>query len=156
MCIRDSDKIKQLEISSQERERELNLKDLIADTEIDRKKLEAYFIGAGNAKTVEFTKHLEGLALATGVTEKKTLNYEAISGLPSSGVVSAIRYKVDASGKWQNIYYFLQEIENLPTVMLLNGVSLSFNTPQTASPETKAVSSRWSASLDFSVAQLKN
>jgi len=150
-----NNKVKQLDISSQERERELNLKDSIADSKVERERLEQYFVGAGNAETVKFTQYLENLALEMGVTQNKTLNYESIVGLESSGVVSAIRYKFTISGKWSSVYNFIQAIENLPRVVTINNVSLNLNSAEVTEKDVKPVGRVWGAELDFSVAKLK-
>jgi hypothetical protein len=148
-----NDKVKQLDISSQSREKTLNLQDSIVSSESEREKLAAYFVGAGDASTVEFTKYLENLALETGVTQKKSLAYEPVNGLESSNVVSAIRFKFNVSGKWANILAFLQAIENLPKVVSVNNVS--FNMNSTLRGVNKSAGQNWSADLDFSVVKLK-
>ncbi len=150
-----NDKIKQLEISSQKREEELTLKDSVSSTKLDREKLMGYFVGPGDSETVEFTKFLEDLAKKMNVTQKKTLEYEAIKELSTSEAVSSIRYRFNISGSWNNVFNFLLAIESLPKVSLLSGVSLN------SSSETPSAGGRgdnkviWSADLDFSVAKLK-
>jgi hypothetical protein len=150
-----NNKVKQLNISSQERERELNLRDSIADSKAERERLEQYFVGAGNAETVKFTKYLEDLALEMGVTQSKTLNYEPVIGLESSSVVSTIRFKFSISGKWANVYNFQKAIENLPKVVTLNSVSLSLSTNEETDKDIKSTGKIWNADLDFSVINLK-
>lgn len=150
-----NDKVNQLNISSQKRERELALKDFIVSSSLDREKLAGYFIGAGNAETVEFTKYLEDLALVAGVTQKKSLNYEAISELDSAEVVSAIRFKFNVSGKWENVFTFIQLVENLPKVLSLNSVFLNVSSEAVSVKDVKSGRKVWSADLDFSVAMLK-
>lgn len=140
-----NDKVKQLNISSQERERQLNLRDSVANSKVEREKLLGYFVGAGNLETVVFTKYLEDIASQAGVTQSKSLNYEPIAGFPSSETLTSIRFKFNVSGRWANVFTFLQEIENLPKAAALNNVSLNVSTGNT-----------WSADLDFSVAKLKN
>lgn len=147
-----NDKVKQQDISSMERLKELTLKDSIANSEAERKELGEYFVGAGNIETVEFTKYLESLAAEAGVTEKKTLGYEPVGELASSGVLTAIRYKINISGKWPNVYNFLRAVESLPKVSYLNAVSFSLNSEST---DVKSVGKVWSADLDFSVVKLK-
>jgi hypothetical protein len=150
-----NNKVRQLDISSQERERELMLKDSIVSTKEEREKLITYFVPAGDAETVEFTKYLEKLALNMGVTQKKSLNYEPVSDLPSSDIVSAIRYKFIISGKWSNVYNFLLAIENLPKVLIINGINLNVSVVEDSATSTKVVGKIWSAEIDFSVVKLK-
>ncbi|OHA46453.1 MAG: hypothetical protein A2541_00595 [Candidatus Taylorbacteria bacterium RIFOXYD2_FULL_36_9] len=149
-----NNKIRQLDISSQERLKELSLKDLIVSSETERKDLTDYFVGAGNAETVEITKYLENLAMEMGVTQRKTLDDDIISGLSSSETVSAIRFRLNVSGRWSNVFNFLQAIERLPKVLSLNSAILSVNSEATAIKE--AGNKIWSADLDFSVVKLKN
>lgn len=150
-----NDKVKQLDISSQEREKELNLKDSISNSKTEREKLGGYFVGAGNAETVEFTKYLEDLAKEKGVTQSKTLSYESVSGMNSSDAVSAIRYRFNVTGRWNNVYSFLQAIENLPKVSYLNSVSLNLVSEPVTAKDSRVVARIWSADLDFLVVKLK-
>ena len=140
-----NNKVKQLETSSQEREKALSLKDSVLSSVTEREELLKYFVGSGNAETVKFTKFLEDLALGMNLTQKKTLEYESVSGVGGSEVVSIIRFRFVVSGKWLNVYNFLQAIENLPKVASLNSTSLNYN----------SLEKNWSADLDFSVAKLK-
>ena len=141
-----NDKVKQLDISSQERLKALTLKGLISSSETEREKLNQYFVGAGNAETVIFTKYLENLALESGVTQAEALSYEPAKGMEASNIVSAIRFRFDVSGHFSNVFHFLQAVENLPKLGYLNSVTLDYNA------DTKV----WSASLDFSILKLKN
>jgi hypothetical protein len=152
-----NDKVRQLEISSQERLKELSLKDSVVSSEEERKKLAEYFVGSGNAETVDFTKYLEDLAKSFNITQKKTLNYEPVNELKSSDVVSAIHYTFQIYGRWSDIFNFIQAIENLPKVSFLNGVALNLSPEGVTNKEmTKTVEKNWSAILDFSVIKLKN
>lgn len=141
-----NNKVRQMNISSQERERELNLKDSIVSTEGGRVELEKYFIPAGDVATVNFTKFLEALALETGVSHEKTLNYEVVKDMEKSEIVSAVRFRFNISGSWSNVFKFIQLVESLPKISYINNVSFYY------SPEGK----NWSAALDFSVVKLKN
>jgi len=140
-----NNKIKQLNISSQERERELNLKDAIQGSKLGREELEKYFVPAGNAETVVFTKFLEGLAAAAGVTQSKTLDYSPVVGLENSGLISALHFRFTVSGSWVNVFNFLRAIENLPKVSIVNSVSFYHDSG----------GKNWSADLDLSVIKLK-
>ena len=151
-----NDKVKQLDFSSQERERMMSLKDSIASTKLERGTLNGFFVGASNAAVVDFTKSLENLALENGVTQRKTLNYEPLSGLESSSMLSSIRFRLTVSGNWTNVYTFLQAIENLPKVMSLNSVALSANLANPSAGDSLVRGQSWTADLDFSVAKLTN
>jgi len=151
-----NDKIKQLNISSQQRENELNLKDSIIDSKLGREKLAEYFVGSGDAETVEFTKYLENLAKEVGVIQKKTLEYEMVKGFESSEVISSIHYKFNITGSWASIFNFLLIIENLPKAISLNSVSFNVNTGVALEKEIDYVNKGWSADLDFSVVKIKN
>ena len=83
-----NDKVSQLNTSSFERERELNLRDSVAGTKLDREKLSGYFVSAGNLETLEFTKYLEDLARENQVKQTKVLSLEPLRGMESSSVVS--------------------------------------------------------------------
>jgi len=148
-----NNKIKQSDISSQLRLKELSLKDLVTTSEYDRERLQRYFVGAGDTHTLEFTKYLENLAREMGVTEKKSVGYEEAVGFGSSDTVSAIRYRFNISGKWSNVYSFLKAIENLPKVSYLN--SVNFNLSQDAI-QINTSGKIWTADIDFSVLKLKN
>jgi hypothetical protein len=142
-----NDKVKQIDISTQEREREMILRDLLANTKEQREKLNLYFIGAGNAETVEFTEYLENQAKITEVTQKKSLAHDELKELGVSEEVSVIRYKFNVSGGWTNVFNFLITIENLPKVGYLDTVIFNANSD-------KNLGKTWSADLDFSVVKL--
>jgi hypothetical protein len=145
-------KVSQLEISSAERLKEINLKDSISNSEIEREKLNTYFVGAGNVETVEFTKFLEKLALENGVTQQKTLSYEPLPNFGGAEILSGIRYKMNISGRFTNVYNFLLAIENLAKVSGINNVSFNLNSNNNSTKEAGAV---WSGDLDFFVVKLK-
>jgi len=150
-----NDRVSQLDISSQEREKELGLREGIISSKAEREKLAGYFVGEGNVETVEFTKYLEDLALKNNLTQSKSLNYEPVSGLESSSVVSAIRFRFTIMGKWTNIFTFLQLIENLPKVLSLDSVSLSTSLDGDLAKEIRPEARIWQADLDFTVVKLK-
>ena len=144
-----NDKIRQIDISTQERGREMVLRDLIANTREQREKLSSYFVGAGNAETVEFTEYLENQAKKVGVTQKKSLAYDEVEELGVSEQISVVRYKFNVSGGWTNVFNFLGVIENLPKVGYLSTVTFNADIDKN-SPKI------WSADLDFSVIKLNN
>ncbi len=150
-----NNKVRQLNISSQKREEELLLKGLISSFSSEREKLSQYFIGMGNADVVAFTKYLEDLALNIGVSQKKTLAYEPMNELKDSETVSTIRFRFSISGKWSNVFNFLQLLENLPKVTNINSVSMFVNSEAVSIKEIKSGSKVWSADIDFSVVKLK-
>ena len=150
-----NNKIKQINISSLEREKELVLEGLVANSDSNRQELEKYFVGAGNVEAVNFTKYLEDLALEMGVSQKKSLVDEPVKGLESSKVVSSIRFRFNVSGKWEKVYNFLLAIENLPKVVLLNNVSFNINSDSVSTEGGKIIDKIWSVDLDFSVVKLK-
>jgi hypothetical protein len=150
-----NNKIKQLNISAQERVKELNLKETIVNSAENRVLLEESFVAAGNAKTVEFVSYLETLAKDTGVKyNTNSLSYEVVPELGSSESVQFIRLRASVSGSWANVFAFLQTIEKLPKISSLNSVSFNLNSDINAN--TKSTTNFWSAELDFSVAKLKN
>ena len=150
-----NDKIKQQDISSQARLKEINSKSSIDSSIAERGKLTSYFVNSGDLETVRFTKYLEDIATEKMVTQKKTLNYEPVLGLESSEFVTAIRYKFNVSGQWSNVFAFLQAIENLPKSVSLNSVSFSVNTDNVSIKDINSKGKIWSADIDFVVAKLK-
>jgi Tfp pilus assembly protein PilO len=144
-----NDKVKQIDISTKEREKEMTLKDLILKTKTEREEFDRYFIGAGNLETVKFTEYLETLAKEYKVIQKKTLVDEQLkdSDLEKSEFVSVIRYKFNITGDLANISGFLSALENMPKIGYLN--SVVFNSASEIS-KTKT----WSADIDFSVIKL--
>lgn len=140
-----NDKVRQLDISSQERERELSQKDSVASTEAERAKLAGYFVNSGNTATVDFTKYLENLALQSNVTQSKSLNYEPVTGMASSDILSVIRYRFLVTGKYENVYSFVRAVENLPKISYINSLSMNYDSSNKS----------WSADIDFSVVKFK-
>ncbi len=147
------DKENQLEISSQEREKELFLKESIINSEEKRSELEQFFVKDGNLETVKFTEYLEGLAYSMNLEHKKTLDYEPAKDLISAEFISAIRFRFSISGSWQNVFDFIRMIEKLPQISYLNTLALNVITSNIS---TKDFNNQiWSADLDFSVLRLK-
>jgi Tfp pilus assembly protein PilO len=146
-----NERVRQLAISATEREKNLKLKDSIINSEQDRLKLEQYFVGASDAETADFISRLESLAKASGLTSSiKSVSYEPINDLNSSETVSFIRFKFSLTGKWSNVFTFLQEIENLPKIVLVQNASFDVNS------DLKNTVKIWSGDIDFSVVKLKN
>lgn len=146
-----NNKVSQLELSSAERLKEINLKDSISNSEVEREKLVSYFVGPGNAETVKFTEFLENLAAENGVTQQKTLSYEPLPNGPSE-ILSGIRYKMSVTGRFASVYGFLRAVENLSKVSGVNSVSLSLNSNGDSSRGSANI---WSGDLDFLVAKIK-
>lgn len=140
-----NDQIRQSVISSQERERNLNLRDSILNSVSERSKLEKYFVGVGDAETANFISYLESEAKKVGlVSDIKSVGYEPVAEIGSSEIVSLIRFRLSVNGKWSNVFTFIQTLENLPKISTVNAISLDHN------------SGVWSAEIDFSVAKLKS
>jgi len=150
-----NDKVKQLVISSEEREKELTLKDSILSSVEEREKFDQYFVGAGDGKTADFIASLESLADQNNVSHSiKFVGYEPVGILGTSEVVSFIRFRFSVTGRWPDVFSFLQAIENLPKVITVNNITLTVGS-ELSSTNNKAVNKIWSADLDFSVAKLK-
>ncbi len=150
-----NNKIRQQDISSQARLQELQLRDSIDSSGLERDKLNNYFVGSGNLEVVAFTEYLEDLAVEKGVVQKKTLNYEALASFPSSEFVSSIRYRTNISGKWSSVFAFIQAIENLPKAVFLNNISVGVNSDINSISNIRSSDNIWSADLDFSVVNIK-
>jgi Tfp pilus assembly protein PilO len=147
------DKENQLNISTQEREKELLLRESIGNSVVNRALLEEYFVPDGNLETVKFTEYLEKLASDMNLEHKKSLDYEPASEMTNSEFVSAIRFRFNVSGSWQNVFDFLRTIENLPKISYLSGINLTMNTSDISVKDGK--NKTWSLDLDFSVIKLK-
>lgn len=140
-----NDKIRQQTLSTQEREKNFYLKESISKTEIDRAKIEKYFIGPGDVATAEFIAYLENLAKQNKLTATvRSVGYEIIPEVGNSDVVSALRFRFSVTGKWSDVFVFLQIMENIPKAVSVFSVTLN------------SASGAWTADLDFSVAKLKN
>jgi len=150
-----NDKTVQMNTLTEEKMMDTNLGESITNTEVERKMLDQYFVGPGNVDTVEFTKYLEVLAKGFNLTQKKTLNYEPAMGMESSDSVSVIRYRFDVSGKWSDVYNFIQAVENLPRAGYLNSVNLNLSSVLSPTKSINSGNKIWTANLDFSVFKLK-
>lgn len=140
-----NNKIKQQNISSQERERNLALKDSVIGTRELRLELEKYFIAPGDPQTASFVNYLEGQTKKTGLSPNiKSIDYENIETLGGDSNVLSVRLRLGAVGKWSDVYSLLIALESLPRVSFLNSVSL------------ERQSEGWSVDIDMSVAKLKN
>lgn len=140
-----NDKVKQMTISSIERERNISLKESIHVSESDRGELAKYFMGSTDADTADFIGQLENLGKQLGLTVNvKSVEYEKNPNFDSSNYLSLVRVKVGFVGKWSGVFDFLQKIERLSKTTLIHGVSLDNS------------SKIWSGDIDFSVFKLKN
>ena len=149
-----NDKVRQLVISSEEREKELTLKDSILSSVEEREKFDQYFVGAGDGKTADFIASLESIADQNSVSHNiKSVGYESVPALSSSETISFIRLRFSVSGRWANVFGFIQAIENLSKVATINSLSLTVGSDLSATGKTST--KIWTADLDFSVAKLK-
>ena len=140
-----NNEVKQLTVSTQEREFSQSLKDSILKTEKDRTKLEQYFVAAGDARTAEFINQIEVLAKSSGLTpEVRAVDYEPVATAATSSTVSLVHFKLNIVGKWDNVFNFLQTIENLTKITLVQGVTLN------------ASSALWSGDIDFTILKLND
>jgi Tfp pilus assembly protein PilO len=148
-----NNKIRQVTLSSEEREKLLALKESLTNSEEDRKLLDKYFIGSTDADTANFISYIENLAKQNGLTYNvQNVSYEPISEISSSEQVNFMKFQLNIVGGWSNIFTFVQNIENLPKVVSLSAVSIDNGPSLGAKSKTK----NWSADLEFSVARLKN
>ena len=140
-----NDKVKQMTLSSIERERNISLKESIHNSEKDRIELAKYFVGSDDEDTADFISQLEDLGKQLNlVINVKSVEYEKNPNFENSNYLSLVRVRVGFNGKWNGVFDFLQKIETLSKIVLIHNVSLESN------------SRIWSGEVDFSVFKLKN
>lgn len=140
-----NDKVKQMTISSIERERNISLKESIYNSEKERIELSKYFIGLTDEDTAVFISQIENLGKLAGLTvDVKSVEYEKNPNFDNSNYLSLVRIRVNFNGKWNDVFGFLQKIETLSKIVLIHNVSL------------ESSSRIWSGEVDFSVFKLKN
>lgn len=150
-----NNKVKQLNISTEKRATDFILKDSVLSLSEEREKLSNYFIGMGDKETIDFTKYIEDLADSLNITQQKTLSLETIPNFASSETVSAIRYKINVSGPWSNVYHFILLMENIPKVTFLKSISLNTSLEASSLKEIKKNNRIWNANLDFVIVKSK-
>ncbi len=131
------DKTRQLNTSIEERERDLNLRDSIEDSRIDREKLISFFVPAGDAATVSFISKLEDLARNNKlIPTVRNVSYEE----------NFIRIKLSTAGTWADIEKFLASLEGLPVVISIANFIL----------QSDGEGKNWSGEFDLLVGKIKD
>lgn len=149
-----NDKIRQLNLSTQERERESALASSVMNSEEDRRRLDAYFVAAGDSATVDFTTFLEDKARQLGLQYvTKSLDYENVIEPANVEGISVIRFRFTVTGSWSKVFVFLIQVENLSKIVSVNNVHFNLDNTEGV---TKNAGTNFTAELDFSVAKLKN
>lgn len=94
---------------------------------------------------VSFIKTLEELAATSSLSSQiNSVTFETGSMVSSINAELA-RFKMNVSGEWKNVIYFLKLLENYPLKIRIDGLST-----------TKTASGKWSADFNFTVVKFKD
>ncbi len=142
-----NDKVKQIEVSSQERERSATLRVSVANTQEGRENLNKYFISVNGV--INLIEQLENLAKETGVTlDIKFVGYEAIKQV-TADTLEQVKFKVAVSGSWSKVIKFFKLVETFPAVVYLDSTFLNLIA-------SKTKEQTWLLDLEFSVIKIKD
>lgn len=146
-----NNKIRQVTLSAEERERVLAIKDSLLNSEADRKILDKHFIGPSDSDTADFIGYIEGLAKQNNLAYSvKDISHQPISEISGSEQVNFMSFRLNVLGTWDNVFTFLQFIENIPKVVSVANISIDNG------PSLGGKTKNWSADFEFSVGRLKN
>jgi len=125
----------------------------VQNTEKERAKIDSYFIGKDNV--VDFLDSVEALGKKSGVSAKIfNVGLENISGEASS-TAEKLKISIEAVGKWQKIYNFLNYLSLISYSISFEDIELSkMDAGQTADGK-KILSENWQAHISASVLKLK-
>ena len=115
-----------------------------------QEKLMNYMISSDG--TVDFIKTLEQLVLSSELkSDIKIVSSEPYSK-DSSIPVELLRIKMDVTGEWKNIQFFLTSLENYPLKIDIKKVSLDKFSDYIVKGK---VTPEWAGSFEFTVVKLK-
>ncbi len=98
----------------------------------------------GKDDVVNFIKELETLATSSSLESHiQSVTYESAVKVTSIKA-ELTRFKMNVSGEWKNIIYFLKLLENYHLRINIEGLSM-----------TKTASGKWSADFNFTVVKFK-
>ncbi|MEI6528097.1 MAG: hypothetical protein WCO10_00275 [bacterium] len=147
-----NDKIKQMDLSTQERNKQGAQKMSVVDTEADRAKLESYFVSADGA--VDFIKYLENLSVEVGVKANiQNINFQPLRDTAYANTAEYISLNLSVEGTWAKVYRYVLLLEKLPFVSEVGNVDM---TEVTQTDEKNKTKSFWTATISLKVIKLKN
>ena len=92
-------------------------RNILRGTAAEREKIDMYFVSSDNI--VDFLEKIELLGKKSGIT----LSFDSVDIPPDEKNV--LRVRVGTEGNWENTFYFLSLIENLPFKIELGKSSIS-------------------------------
>ena len=119
------------------------LRAVVKDIDGKRQQLTSFFL-SGDAE-IPFIEQMEALGKTSGLTVK-TNSVSSVAG--SAGAAKTFRMQLQVVGSWNSALYFLNQIENLPYDVHVQGVSL---VKQPGSGKTSSGS--WAATFEISLAE---
>ena len=138
-----SDLINTINLSEQKNSHLSSLRTMVKDTEEERQQLSGLLLS--NDAEVSFIEQVETLAKKSGL-ESKTDSVSSVAGIAST--TNIFNMQIETTGSWSNTMYFLNQIENLPYDIHIEGSSLNkqdlINNP---------AGSAWMATFNISVTE---
>lgn len=83
-----------------------SIRNILRNTAVEREKIEGYFVSSDNI--VDFLEKIELLGKKSGAS----LSFDSVD-IPSDEK-NVLRVRIGTEGNWENTFYFLSMIENLP------------------------------------------
>ncbi len=125
-----------------------DLKNIALEIEIEKNKLNNFFVGGSRDDILDFIKLIEriGVLSNTDVT-KNILNNELESEL-----VWNLNTRITASGTWDEVYTFLILLENIPYKLEINQASFK----RLGDIRNDSSESMWSGGFSINVLQFKD
>lgn len=133
-----------IDLSQQKNSHLSSLRAVVKDTEGKRQQL-ATFLLSSDAE-ISFIEQVETLAKKSGLGAK-TNNVSSVAG--ETVTTKKLQMQLETTGSWNNIMYFLSQLENSPYDVHVKAVSLSAS----QSVAGKRVASSWTATFDINVTE---
>jgi len=124
-----------------------SIKKILADTSVDRTKLDSYFVGKDTV--VDVIKNIETLAKETGLH----IEIEAVDkvALEENDYKELLKFRIKTTGSWSRNIEFIALLKNLPHQISFYKVNLY----KSSGVENKNTAIEWTNDMEFSLLKLK-
>ena len=117
-----------------------SLRAVVKDTETKRQQISGYLLPTESQ--IQFIENIENLAKKSGLEVKTNNIANADSGVEN---VKYFKIQIQTQGSWNNVMYFLNQLENMPYDIRVSSFS-----------NNKDAKSLWTANFDISVTETTN
>jgi len=127
---------------------ERSTKNLVFETQEDRKKLDSLFLD--ESEIVPFIEHIESLGGVSGVT-LDILTVNVVSPDIDQDIYEWLKISIGADGSWEGVYHLLSLLDRIPRALLLENVEMGVK----GVGVNQKQSDMWSTKVDLLFAKRK-